>query len=80
MPRESTEDVLLAAILRRHGDGSDIRQNNVWLVDDKFLSYSNIYSDETLTRIVREVGRRRGRSSSANQMSPRSAQPPHSRL
>jgi len=25
-------------------------------VDDKFLSYSNIYSDETLARIVREVG------------------------
>lgn len=56
MPRESAEDVLHNAILKKHSDGSDIRENNVWLVDDKFLSYSNIYSDETLSRIVREVG------------------------
>ena len=56
MPRASAEDVLHNAILRKHSDGSDIRENNVWLVDDKFLSYSNIYSDETLARIVREVG------------------------
>lgn len=56
MPRESAEDVLHNAILRKHTDGSDIRENNVWLVDDKFLSYSSIYSDETLSRIVREVG------------------------
>lgn len=56
MPRESAEDVLHAAILRKRSDGNDIRENNVWLVDDKFLSYSNIYSDETLARIVREVG------------------------
>lgn len=45
-----------AAILRKHSDGNDLRENNVWLVDDKFLSYSNIYSDQTLARIVREVG------------------------
>lgn len=56
MPRESAEDVLHNAILRKHTDGSDIRENNVWLVDDKFLSYSNIYSDETLAKIVRDVG------------------------
>ncbi|OYY75640.1 MAG: hypothetical protein B7Y43_18595 [Sphingomonas sp. 28-62-20] len=56
MPRDSAEDVLHNAILRKHSDGTDIRENNVWLVDDKFLSYSNIYSDETLARIVREVG------------------------
>jgi hypothetical protein len=56
MPRESAEDVLHDAILRKHSDGSDIRENNIWLVDDKFLSYSNIYSDETLAKIVREVG------------------------
>lgn len=56
MPRESAEDVLHNAILRKHSDGSDIRENNVWLVDDKFLSYSSIYSDETLAKIVREVG------------------------
>ncbi|MGY4408488.1 hypothetical protein ACVWW4_000224 [Bradyrhizobium sp. LB7.1] len=56
MPRESAEDVLHNAILRKRSDGDDIRENNVWLVDDKFLSYSSIYSDETLAKIVREVG------------------------
>lgn len=56
MPRESAEDVLHNAILRKRSDGSDIRENNVWLVDDKFLSYSSIYSDETLAKIFREVG------------------------
>lgn len=56
MPRDSAEDALHNAILRKHSDGNDIRENNVWLVDDKFLSYSNIYSDETLAKIVREVG------------------------
>lgn len=56
MPPESAEDVLHNAILRKHTDGNDIRENNIWLVDDKFLSYGNIYSDETLAKIVREVG------------------------
>jgi hypothetical protein len=56
MPRESAEHVLHNAILKKHSDGSDIRENNVWLVDDKFLSYSSIYSDETLAKIIREVG------------------------
>lgn len=56
MPRESAEDVLHNTILKKRSDGSDIRENNVWLVDDKFLSYSSIYSDETLAKIVREVG------------------------
>lgn len=56
MPRESAEHVLHNSILKKHCDGSDIRENNVWLVDDKFLSYSSIYSDETLAKIVREVG------------------------
>lgn len=56
MPPESAEKVLHDAILRKHSDGNDIRENNVWLVDDKFLSYSSIYSDQSLARIVREVG------------------------
>lgn len=56
MPSESAEDVLHSAILRKHSDGNNIRENNVWIVDDKFLSYSSIYSDETLAKIVREVG------------------------
>jgi hypothetical protein len=56
MPRNSAEDALHNAILRKHSDGNDIRENNVWLVDDKFLSYSSIYSDVALAKIVREVG------------------------
>lgn len=56
MPRESREHVLHDMILKKHSDGNNIRENNVWLVDDKFLSYSSIYSDETLAKIVREVG------------------------
>jgi hypothetical protein len=55
MPRDSVENVLHEAILKKHSDGNDIRENNVWLVDDKFLSYSSIYSDEALAKIVREV-------------------------
>lgn len=56
IPKNSIEEVLHNAILRKHCDGNDIRENNVWLVDDKFLSYSSIYSDESLAKIVREVG------------------------
>jgi hypothetical protein len=56
MPPSSAEDALHNAILPKRSDGSEIRENNVWLVDDKFLSYSNIYSDETLAKIIEEVG------------------------
>lgn len=56
MPPTSAEDALHNAILPKRTDGSEIRENNVWLVDDKFLSYSNIYSDETLAKIIEDVG------------------------
>lgn len=56
MPATSAEDAIHKAILPKRSNGSDIRENNVWIVDDKFLSYSSIYSDETLARIVQEVG------------------------
>lgn len=55
MPASSAEDAIHNAILPKKDKGEDIRQNNVWLVDDKFLSYSDIYSDETLAKIVQEV-------------------------
>lgn len=57
MPPSSAEDAIHNAILPKKSYGSDIRENNIWLVDDKFLSYSSIYSDEALTTIVQEVGR-----------------------
>ena len=56
MPVSSKEEELHKAILPKKSDGTEIRENNVWLVDDKFLSYSNIYSDETLATIIHEVG------------------------
>lgn len=56
MPPTSAEDAIHNAILPKKSDGAEIRENNVWLVDDKFLSYSSIYSDETLAKIVQEVG------------------------
>lgn len=56
MPPDSAEHAIHDAILPKRSDGSEIRENNVWLVDDKFLSYSSIYSDETLSAIIRDVG------------------------
>jgi hypothetical protein len=56
MPSDSAEDAIHNAILPKKSNGSAIRENNVWLVDDKFLSYSSIYSDQTLAKIVQDVG------------------------
>lgn len=56
MPAASAEDAIHNAILPKKSAGTDIRENNVWLVDDKFLSYSSIYSDEALAKIIHEVG------------------------
>jgi hypothetical protein len=56
MPADSAENAIHNAILPKKSDGTEIRENNVWLVDDKFLSYSSIYSDETLANIIQEVG------------------------
>jgi Histidine kinase-, DNA gyrase B-, and HSP90-like ATPase len=56
MPANVAEEAIHNAILPKRSDGLEIRENNIWLVDDKFLSYSNIYSDETLKTIIKEVG------------------------
>lgn len=55
MPSSSAEDAIHNAILPKKNDGAELRENNVWLVDDKFLSYSSIYSDETLSTIIKDV-------------------------
>lgn len=55
MPHSEAEDTLHRAILPKKSDGREIQSNNVWLVDDKFLSYSSVFSDETLSKIVSEV-------------------------
>jgi len=55
LPANAVEDAIHSAILPKHSKGDDIRENNVWLVDDKFLSYSSIHSDERLSQIIAEV-------------------------
>ena len=55
LPENAVEDAIHNAILPRHSKGDDIRENNVWIVDDKFLSYSSIHSDEQLSKIITEV-------------------------
>ncbi len=55
MPPASAEEEIHNAILPKHSNGNEIRENNVWLIDDKFLSYSSIFSDETLSKIINEV-------------------------
>lgn len=55
MPSSAAEEAIHSAILPKRSDGSDLRENNIWLVDDKFLSYSSVHSDEMLSRIVEEV-------------------------
>lgn len=57
LPPESAEDAVHNAILPKKSDGTEIRENNVWIVDDKFLSYSNVYSDKTLAAIISEVNK-----------------------
>lgn len=57
MSPDCIENVIHNAILPKKSDGSEIRENNVWLIDDKFLSYSSIYSDEALATIIQEVGK-----------------------
>lgn len=56
LPPSSAEIAIHNAILPKKSNGTEIRENNVWLVDDKFLSYSSIYSDETLATIMQQVG------------------------
>ena len=54
-PPNSAEDAIHNAILPKKSTGESLRENNVWLIDDKFLSYSNIYSDESLAKIIESV-------------------------
>ncbi len=58
LPPSSAEDAIHSAILPKKSDGSVLRENNVWLVDDKFLSYSSVFSDVGLTKILKNVGDR----------------------
>lgn len=55
LPAGAAEEAIHSAILPKGSDGSDIRTNNVWIVDDKFLAYSSIYSDQKLRLIIESV-------------------------
>lgn len=55
LPPGSAEDAIHDAILPKGSDGSDIRTNNVWIVDDKFLAYSSVHSDKALRAIIESV-------------------------
>jgi Histidine kinase-, DNA gyrase B-, and HSP90-like ATPase len=55
LPRGSAEDEIHNAILPKRSDGKSPHENNIWLLDDKFLSYSSVHSDETLKGIIDSV-------------------------
>ena len=55
LPPGAAEDAIHDAILPKGSDGSDIRTNNVWIVDDKFLAYSSVHSDKALRAIIEKV-------------------------
>lgn len=55
LPSDAIEDEIHKAILPKRSNGEDIRENNVWLVDDKFLSYSTIHSDVGLSQVISSV-------------------------
>lgn len=56
LPTGAAEDAIHEAILPKGSDGSDLRTNNVWILDDKFLSYSSVHSDKKLSQIIEAVG------------------------
>lgn len=55
MPVQAAESTLHDVILKKRSDGSSIRDNNLWLIDDKFLSYKSVYSERSLASIIRQV-------------------------
>lgn len=55
VPSESAEDEIHKAFLPKNNDGENLYDNNIWLIDDKFLSYSSVFSDVTLNKIVEQV-------------------------
>ena len=55
MPPESRENEIHKVFLPKSSNGENIYENNIWLIDDKFLSYSNVFSDQTIKAIVELV-------------------------
>ncbi len=55
MPSDSLEKVLHNNFITKNSNGNGLYENNLWLLDDKFLSYSSVHSDEILTNIIKKV-------------------------
>ncbi len=41
--------------LKSEGFDDDIYNNNVWMLDDRFMTYNIILSDETMTEVIRAI-------------------------
>jgi Histidine kinase-, DNA gyrase B-, and HSP90-like ATPase len=41
--------------LKKRDFDDDIYNNNVWILDDRFMSYSTILSDEIMAKVVKEI-------------------------
>ena len=41
--------------LRREDLDDDIYSNNVWMLDDRFMTYNTILSDETMKNVIQEI-------------------------
>lgn len=55
MPIEEKEIEIHNAFLPKKANQPNLYENNLWLLDDKFLSYSNVFSDQAISKIVTEV-------------------------
>ncbi|MDE2430850.1 MAG: hypothetical protein KGM99_19190, partial [Burkholderiales bacterium] len=55
LPIQSQENEIHNAFLPKNSNGAELYENNIWLLDDKFLSYSNIFSDKQLKNIVDSI-------------------------
>lgn len=55
LPNDSIENEIHKAFLPKKSNGNSLNENNIWLLDDKFLSYSSVHSDATMKAIVNSV-------------------------
>jgi hypothetical protein len=59
-PQNSEEDlhkliVPMRKILKKEVSDDDIYNNNVWMLDDRFMSYNIILSDEIMSKVIKEI-------------------------
>ncbi|TYQ25409.1 ATP-binding protein [Pseudanabaena sp. UWO311] len=59
-PQNSEEDlhkliVPMRKTLKKEVHDDDIYNNNVWMLDDRFMSYNIILSDEIMSKVIKEI-------------------------